>query len=64
MVHILTRFPPDTTVELAGRDDCFLTDVAQLILEIGLNGRNIDKARLSCRESSRGVWYADQILIV
>ncbi|PVF91900.1 hypothetical protein CPB86DRAFT_820103 [Serendipita vermifera] len=54
----------DTTVELASRDDRFLTDSAHLVLELNQNGKLIDKADLLARESMPGVWDADQTLIL
>ncbi|PVF91898.1 hypothetical protein CPB86DRAFT_830335, partial [Serendipita vermifera] len=53
----------DTIVELAGRDDCFLTNIVHLALEINHNGRFVDKADLFSRESMPGMWDADKPLI-
>jgi hypothetical protein len=55
---------PDTTIELAGQDDRVLTDVARLILEINLNGQVVEKSDLISRESSPGVWDADQTIFL
>ncbi|PVF93401.1 hypothetical protein CPB86DRAFT_801256 [Serendipita vermifera] len=54
----------DTTVELTTGDDCFLTDIAHLILEITQNGRFVHKINLWSQESSRGVWDMDGTLIL
>ncbi|PVF99330.1 hypothetical protein CPB86DRAFT_796564 [Serendipita vermifera] len=57
-------FFKDITVELVTRDDCFLTDIPHLILELSQDGRVVDKANLLSRESSHGVWDADEPLIL
>ncbi|PVF90762.1 hypothetical protein CPB86DRAFT_865374, partial [Serendipita vermifera] len=54
----------DTTVELVNRDDRFLTDSAHLVLELNQNGKLVDKANLSSRDSMPGVWNADEPLIL
>ncbi|PVF93589.1 hypothetical protein CPB86DRAFT_829240, partial [Serendipita vermifera] len=57
-------FFKDIAVELASRDDCFLTDIPHLVLELNQDGRMVDKVNLLSRESSRGVWDADKPLIL
>jgi hypothetical protein len=64
IVHILTTGLSDITVELGNRDDCFLTDVYHLILEVRSNGQVIDKVNLLSRESMPGVWDADNIVLL
>ncbi|PVF91892.1 hypothetical protein CPB86DRAFT_820105 [Serendipita vermifera] len=54
----------DITVELATRDDCFLADIPYLVLELNQDGRVVDKANLLSRESSRGIWDADEPLVL
>ncbi|PVF96629.1 hypothetical protein CPB86DRAFT_816256 [Serendipita vermifera] len=54
----------DTTVELASRDDWFLTDSAHLVLELNQTGKLMDKSNLLSRESMPGVWDADKPLIL
>ncbi|PVF92843.1 hypothetical protein CPB86DRAFT_147129, partial [Serendipita vermifera] len=54
----------DITVELASEDDCFLTDIPHLVLELKQDGRAIDKVNLLSRESSRRIWDADEPLIL
>ncbi|PVF91657.1 hypothetical protein CPB86DRAFT_802667 [Serendipita vermifera] len=54
----------DTTVELTTGDDCFLTDIVHLILEITQNGQVVHKVNLWSQESNRGVWNADQTLVL
>ncbi|PVF91559.1 hypothetical protein CPB86DRAFT_830528, partial [Serendipita vermifera] len=51
-----------TTVELTSREDCFLTDVAHLILEITQSGEFVGKVNLWSQGSNQGVWDADQTL--
>jgi hypothetical protein len=63
-MHILIWFLLDITVELASRDDCFLTDICQLILEVKLNGQNVDKVNLLSQESASGVWNADRVILL
>ncbi|PVF91357.1 hypothetical protein CPB86DRAFT_878568, partial [Serendipita vermifera] len=53
-----------TSVELSNRENCSLTDIAQLILEISLNGQVVDKANLLSRKSTPAVWHADQPLVL
>ncbi|PVF96605.1 hypothetical protein CPB86DRAFT_798790 [Serendipita vermifera] len=64
MVHMLIALPSDITVELASRDECFLTDIAHLILELNHSGRSVDKVNLFSRESMPGVWDADKPLVL
>jgi hypothetical protein len=52
----------DTSVQLSTRDDCFLIEIAHLILQISFKGEVAAKANLFSQESSPGVWDADQIL--
>ncbi|PVF93489.1 Arabinanase/levansucrase/invertase [Serendipita vermifera] len=54
----------DTSVELSSRDDCFLTNVSHLILELSFNGQILYQINLSSREWNPKVWDADQILIL
>ncbi|PVF92056.1 hypothetical protein CPB86DRAFT_744776, partial [Serendipita vermifera] len=57
-------FFKDIAVELASRDDCFLTDIPHPVLELNQDGRAVDKANLLSRELSRGIWDADEPLIL
>ncbi|KAG8811895.1 hypothetical protein FRC19_003508 [Serendipita sp. 401] len=52
------------TVELSAEDDHFLRDVLHLVSELKLNDRYMDKADLLSRESSPGVWDANEPLIL
>ncbi|PVF92858.1 hypothetical protein CPB86DRAFT_147741 [Serendipita vermifera] len=52
----------DTVVELATQEDCFLTGITHLTLEITQNGQVVDKANLLLRESTQGIWDADKII--
>ncbi|PVF93485.1 hypothetical protein CPB86DRAFT_818759 [Serendipita vermifera] len=54
----------DTSVSLSTRDDCFLTDIPRLVLEISSNGRVGAKIDLFSRESSPGVWDTKSVLVV
>jgi hypothetical protein len=63
-MHILTRGLPDVMVELTNRDGCFLMDVFHLILELKSDGQVKDKVNLLSRESTPGVWDADNILLL
>jgi hypothetical protein len=62
LVHILTTGLSGITVEVGSRDDCFLTDVYHLMLEVRSNGQVMDKVNLLSRESMPGVWDADNIV--
>ncbi|PVF91659.1 hypothetical protein CPB86DRAFT_297701 [Serendipita vermifera] len=53
----------NTTVELTTGDDCFLTDIVHLILEI-THGQVVDVVDLWSQGSNRGVWDADSILVL
>jgi hypothetical protein len=55
---------PDITIELSNQDDCFLTDIAHLVLELKSSERVVDKVDLLSRESSPGTWDANQDLIL
>jgi hypothetical protein len=61
---LLTLLSPDPTVELSTQDDCFLIDMAHLILELRLDGLFTTKVNLFSRESEPGTWVADQDLIL
>ncbi|KAG8823300.1 hypothetical protein FRC19_004231 [Serendipita sp. 401] len=52
------------TTELSAEDDHFLKDVFHLVLELKLNERSVDKTDLLSRESSPGVWDANEPLIL
>lgn len=52
----------DTSVVLSTLDDRALPDASHLILEISSNGQVVDKVNLLPRESSPGVWDADDLL--
>jgi hypothetical protein len=54
----------DITVESSPREDPLLIDVTHLILEISSDGKVIGTANLSSRESTRGVWNANQMLVM
>ncbi|PVF91323.1 hypothetical protein CPB86DRAFT_830641 [Serendipita vermifera] len=54
----------DIIVKLVCRDDCFLTDIAHLALELSQNGQIVDKVNLLSRKAIPGVWNADQRLIL
>jgi hypothetical protein len=53
----------DVTLELSPREDCSLTRVSHLTLEISLNNNAVYKINLLSRQFNPGVWHADQILI-
>jgi hypothetical protein len=55
---------PDIAIELSTQDDCFLTDIAHLILELKSSERVVDKVDLLSRESSPGTWDASQDLVL
>ncbi|PVF91871.1 hypothetical protein CPB86DRAFT_846301 [Serendipita vermifera] len=57
-------FFKNITVELAIQDDSFLTDIPHLVLELNQDGRVVDKVNLLSRKSSRGIWDADEPLIL
>jgi hypothetical protein len=54
----------DMSVELAIRDDCFLTRVVYLMLELKANDKVIQQVNLVSPEATAGVWDADNILIL
>jgi hypothetical protein len=62
--QILTSLVSDTSVELSIQDDCFLTDIPRLILEINLNGQVVCRVNLLSAESSPGVWNADRMIVL
>jgi hypothetical protein len=64
MVHVLTLTQLDITVGLSTRGDSFLTDAPHLILELSINDKVVDKAKLLPHESSTGIWQAEQSLIL
>lgn len=51
----------DITVELATRDDCFLSDVKHLLLELKSDSQVVARIGLLSREATRGVWAVDQV---
>jgi hypothetical protein len=60
---VMLMDPLDVTLELSPREDCPLTRVTRLILEIGLNDHAVYKINLLSRQFNPGVWHADQILV-
>ncbi|PVF95782.1 hypothetical protein CPB86DRAFT_875431 [Serendipita vermifera] len=54
----------DASVELSTQEDCFLTEIAYLILEARCKGDIVHCVSLLSRKSRPGVWDADQMLIV
>ncbi|PVF92650.1 hypothetical protein CPB86DRAFT_165945 [Serendipita vermifera] len=50
-------------IELSTQDDVFLKDATQTTLEISINGKVVDKANLSSRESNPLVWEAESLVI-
>jgi hypothetical protein len=62
--HLLISFHVDITVELAVKDDCYLAEVDQFILEIRIDDQVVDSVSLVSRESEPGVWDASQRLIL
>ncbi|PVF95780.1 hypothetical protein CPB86DRAFT_875429 [Serendipita vermifera] len=54
----------DTSVELSNPDDCFLTEIAHLILQVSSNGEVLHHVNLLSRKSQPGVWDADEVLVV
>ncbi|PVF93403.1 hypothetical protein CPB86DRAFT_801259 [Serendipita vermifera] len=53
----------DITVELMTGDDCFVTDIEHMTLEITQNGQLVHKVNLRPQESNRSVWNAEQTLV-
>lgn len=52
------------SVELAIRDDCFLTNVVHLMLELKVNDEVIQQVNLVSPEATARVWEADNMLIL
>ncbi|PVF98136.1 hypothetical protein CPB86DRAFT_873630 [Serendipita vermifera] len=54
----------DITVELSEKDNCFMTEIDHLVLEIIVNDQSVDKVNLVSRESEPGNWDAGRKLIL
>jgi hypothetical protein len=51
-------------VKLVTQEECLLSGITHLILELSFDGRVIGKVKLISRDSNPGVWNADEPLIV
>lgn len=54
----------DTSIELSSQDDCFLTDISHLVLQVRSNGEAVDEVDLFSDESRPGVWEANEYLLI
>jgi hypothetical protein len=64
MTRHMLMLQVDTSVELSPTDNSLLSDIRHLALEVTVNGHVVDKVNLISRNTSPGVWDADNILVL